>query len=831
MAGEPLHSDRSGRRAAQPRSPGSLRAIVGHAAGGPHALDLRLHGPHALLGGTTGAGKSELLQAWILSMAAAHSPQRVTFLLVDYKGGSAFRDCVRLPHTVGLVTDLSPHLVGRALISLGAELSYREQLLNRKHAKDLIELERTGDPDTPPSLVIVVDEFAALVQDVPEFVNGVVNVAQRGRSLGLHLVLATQHPAGVIKDNLRANTNLRIALRMADDAGSDNVLDSPEAAHIDPELPGRAVSKTGPGRLVPFQAAHAGGHTRSGQRRPDVRIEELVIGSGQDWPEADTCTVTGTEGGPTDSARVTETIRRAAALAELPLPRRPWLDELAACYDLIQLPTSRRDDELVFGVIDDPARQRQVTAAFHPDREGSLAIFGTGGSGKSATLRSFAVAATMTARSGPCHVYGLDFSSRGLSMLTDLPHVGSVIPGDELDRVTRLLRTLAAVADDRARRWATVQASTITDYRRLAGKPDEPRILVLLDGYPAFRQQLEMLDGGKWFDLLTGLAADGRPLGVHVILTADRPGALPSRLSSAMQRRLVLRLADDNEYGLAGVERGVLGTDSPPGRAIMAGTELQVAVLGGSADVTVQAQAVGRLAGSLRRQNVARAAPVGKLPSLVPLSDQPATVSGRPVLGVADDDLGPAAFTAQGTFLISGPPHSGRTTTIATLVMAIRRAHPASGLVFFGGKQSPLAGLGLWQQVATDTADVADAAAKLEEVVSRDACPRLTVVIEGIADFLGGPADLPLAALIKALVGHGHLVVAEGETSTLSQSWPLLNAVKTARSGVALWPTQGDGLMIYKTDFPKFRPGEFPPGRGLLVENGRVRLVQMAIPE
>jgi len=200
------------------RRPGNLRAIVGQSAQGTFSLDLRADGPHALVGGTTGAGKSELLQAWILGMATAHSPQRVTFLLVDYKGGSAFRGCVDLPHTVGLVTDLSPHLVRRALASLSAELLYREHLLALHNAKDLVELERRGDVEAPPSLIIIVDEFAALVQEVPEFVEGVVNVAQRGRSLGLHLILATQRPAGVIKDNLRANTNLRLALRMADES-------------------------------------------------------------------------------------------------------------------------------------------------------------------------------------------------------------------------------------------------------------------------------------------------------------------------------------------------------------------------------------------------------------------------------------------------------------------------------------------------------------------------------------------------------------------------------------------------------------------------------------
>ena len=161
----------------------SLRALVGLSSSDIVALDLRSHGPHALVGGTTGSGKSEFLQSWVLGMALAHSPAHVTFLFVDYKGGSAFGDCVKLPHSVGLVTDLNTHLVRRVLASLRAELKYREHILNEKKAKDLLELERRGDPDAPPSLVIVVDEFAALATEIPEFVDGMIDVAQRGRSL------------------------------------------------------------------------------------------------------------------------------------------------------------------------------------------------------------------------------------------------------------------------------------------------------------------------------------------------------------------------------------------------------------------------------------------------------------------------------------------------------------------------------------------------------------------------------------------------------------------------------------------------------------------------
>jgi len=815
------------------RRPGTLRAIVGAAADGPHALDLRLHGPHALVGGTTGSGKSELLQTWILAMAAAHSPQRVTFLLVDYKGGSAFRECVHLPHTVGLVTDLSPHLVRRALRSLGAELTYREQLFAAKHVKDLQELEKTGDQEIPPSLVIVVDEFAALVREVPEFVDGVVNVAQRGRSLGLHLVLATQRPAGVIKDNLRANTNLRLALRMADEADSADVLGSTEAAHFDPGLPGRAVSKTGPGRLVPFQAGYVGGWTNAGQRDPDVTIEELVIGEGRTWLVPETAARPAhLEQGRNDIARITDSIRRAAELAQLPPPRRPWLDELANVYDLARLPTRRRDDELVFGVIDEPDQQRQSVAAFYPDHEGNLAIFGTGGAGKSTALRSLAIAAGLTARGGPCQVYGLDFSSRGLDMLADLPHVGAIIAADEGDRLRRLMRTLLAAADDRARRYAAVRAGTVTEYRRVAGQPDEPRIIILLDGFTAFRQQYESAEGGRWFDALANLAADGRPLGIHLILTADRPASLPSRFSSRVQRRLLLRLADDSDYFMAGTEAGMLTPDSPPGRGLFGRAEFQVAVFGGETGNTAQARAISQLTAAMRRQQVSDAPRVDQLRGIVRLSELPATADGRPAIGVADDTLGPVGFKPEGVFLISGPPSSGRTTAAATAMIALDRAAPGVVPVFFGGSRSPLASLGIWQQIATDPAEVAEAAAKIDQAaVGSEGGRRYAVVIEAVNEYLSTPADAPLAAMIKTLARLGHVVIAEAETSALGGAWPLLNAVKSARTGLALQPEQGDGTIVYKTDFPRSRRGDYPPGRGLLVEGGRVRLLQVAIPE
>ena len=391
----------------------SLRALVGQAAGEPLTLDLRLQGPHALVGGTTGAGKSEFLQSWVLGMAAAYSPDTLTFLFVDYKGGAAFADCILLPHSVGMVTDLSPHLVRRALTSLNAELKYREHILNAKKAKDLLELHRRGDPDSPPSLVIVVDEFAALVQEVPEFVDGVVNVAQRGRSLGLHLILATQRPAGVIKDNLRANTNLRVALRMADEGDSTDVLGTDVAAAFSPDIPGRGAAKTGPGRITGFQTGYAGGWTSSETPAAQLFLHELTFGPGRAWEEPEVEASSPVQDlGPNDISRLVGSIAVAAGRAEIMPPRKPWLPEMAAAYDL-QFLGQRRDSELLIGVVDDPSKQQQRSVYFYPDVDGNMAVYGTGGSGKSTALRTLAVAAGITPRSGPCHVYGMDFGVLG----------------------------------------------------------------------------------------------------------------------------------------------------------------------------------------------------------------------------------------------------------------------------------------------------------------------------------------------------------------------------------------------------------------------------------
>ncbi|PJI94981.1 FtsK/SpoIIIE domain-containing protein [Luteimicrobium subarcticum] len=814
------------------RKAGTLRAIVGSAGVDAMQLDLRSQGPHALVGGTTGSGKSEFLQAWVLGMAAEYSPDRVTFLFVDYKGGSAFADCVSLPHCVGLVTDLSPHLVRRALTSLRAELHFREHLLNRKKAKDLLELEKRGDPECPPALVLVIDEFAALVGEVPEFVDGVVDIAQRGRSLGIHLIMATQRPAGVIKDNLRANTNLRVALRMADETDAVDVVDVPDPARFDPGLPGRGLAKTGPGRLQVFQSAYAGGWTTREPERLDVEVAELRFGGEVRWEEpAGTVDEVAAEDdlGPTDQQRLVSSIGAASEHARIPAPRRPWQDELATAYDLTKL-RQRTDSELLLGVADLPERQVQSPVYFLPDVEGHLAVYGTSGAGKSTTLRTLAGAAGITPRGGPVHVYALDFAAGALRMLDDLPHVGAVINGDDVERVVALMRMLRTELEGRADAFAEANASSITEFRRITGRTDLPRLLLLLDNLAEFRDQFEAGAGrAEWFDVFRDILANGRQLGIHVVFTADRSGAVPTYVRSLVQRNVLHRLTDDG-YVAFGAPRDIITPTSPSGRAVVDNVEVQVAVLGGTSSVAEQAAATKRLADAMRRAGIRPAPEVAVLPAEYPASRLPDAVGGQPVVGLDAVTLEPVGFAPEGVLLVAGPPASGRTNAVAALVGAVRRADPSTRAYLFAPGRSPLAGAVAWAAVATTV----DAAATLAQdlaaaITDEDTEGRVLVVVESINEYLQSPADRHLVELIKAARSSGHLLVADAETSAWNASWPLFAEVKAARRGLLLQPDNLDGDNILRTSLPRASKGEYPVGRGAWVARGKVARVQVPL--
>ena len=244
---------------------------LGVGEGGVFGIDLVRDGPHGLVGGTTGSGKSEFLRSMVAGLAARNDPTRLTFILIDFKGGAAFKTCERLPHTIGTVSNLDEQLADRALTALEAELRYRQEVFARAgEGVDNLDAYLATKPEVPmPRLLLVVDEFAMLAKDYPDVLKSLVSVAAVGRTLGVHMILATQRPAGVVSEDILANTNLRVALRVQSRDDSNNVIGVPDAAAIGRTQWGRANVKLGQDDISPVQTALVTG-------RAEAQTSQLV---------------------------------------------------------------------------------------------------------------------------------------------------------------------------------------------------------------------------------------------------------------------------------------------------------------------------------------------------------------------------------------------------------------------------------------------------------------------------------------------------------------------------------------------------------------------------
>ncbi|MET0161512.1 MAG: FtsK/SpoIIIE domain-containing protein [Microbacteriaceae bacterium] len=509
--------------------PEGLRAVVGASAAGPLALDLVRHGPHALVAGTTGSGKSELLVAWVLAMAATRAPDELAVLLVDFKGGAAFAPLEQLPHVVGVITDLDAATARRALESLRAETRRRERLLAEHRARSIAEL---ADGDLA-RLVVIIDEYAAMMQALPELDPLIADLAARGRSLGIHLVLCTQRPAGAVRDGVLANAALRIALRVMSEADSSAVVGAPGAASLPASLPGRAI----------------------------VLVEGETIEAQMALPV------------PEDAVAVQQRWHGSAQ------PFRPWLPPLPERLAAEQLP----EHGLPLGLVDLPEEQRREPldlAARSP-----LLVVGGAGSGRTGAVA--AAHAAVAAAGLPVLRPGRGaralwsalgaaerFGAPGALLLDDLDVLLDVL-GEEhrlqaLDRLARLLREAPA-----RELHVLVTAQRLTGLGALA-QLSRSRVLLRIDD-----RQEHVLAGGAPQQHDPGLRAGAGSTAGHRVQFAlvDDPGpdaepaverVAPRELRAVAgpdARRLVARWSAEDpglrSSALDGAGDPSLGVDAP----------------------------------------------------------------------------------------------------------------------------------------------------------------------------------------------------------------------------------------------------------------------------
>ena len=591
---------------------------------------------------------------------------------------------------------------------------------------------------------------------------------------------------------------------------------------------------------MPFQTAYVGGVTGAGGDGPTVAVGRLRFGApatiGARAGRSDR--PVGGEGGAarSDLERLVATIGAAHAASGAPLPRRPWLEPLAPRCDLVAVPFAPAgpdDERVVLGMVDRPGQQSQEALTFDPDVDGSLGIVGTGGSGKTVALRTIAAAVAL-GQARPERVpfvYCLDFAGRGLRPLDGLPHVGSVVSEDDPDRVRRLLADLGAQLDERAERFSAVGAASLAEYR--AARPGEEihRTWLLIDGYPAFHQAYEQLEGERWVTLVRRLAAEGRPFGIHVVLTAARRDAVFATMARTIGRWLVLRQTSTDDYRNLEVP-ALLHAESPPGRAVERGDEAQVAILGGDPGAEAQLDALAGLGDELRRRSVPVAPPVRLLAAVVDRGDLPAGA-----VGLRDRDFTPWLWPGdQRVFLVSGPRLSGRSTALRAIGLA------AVGMAANGAGGPPVSAV--WYLANKPPAGPLPAGWRLA-VGFMDADEAVQELLAGGAEPPGGPvlvladeanllydSGVPIDRLADGADGRRWSVVAAvDDTSARRASYdPLARVLTAGRRGLLLQPAPVDDAEVFGTALPRVRSHQWPAGRGYLVAGASLEIVQVALP-
>lgn len=798
---------------------------VGVGVDGAFTVDLVRDGPHGLVGGTTGSGKSEFLRTMVAGLAARNSPEKLTFILIDFKGGAAFKTCERLPHTIGTVSNLDAQLADRALRALEAEMNYRQRLFAAAgEGVDNLDAYLATRPSTPlPRLLLIVDEFAMLAKEYPDVLSSLVSVAAVGRTLGVHMILATQRPAGVVNDDILANTNLRVALRVQSREDSSSVIGVPDAAAISREQRGRAYVKLGQDDITAVQTALVTGPIES------ESIQPVTVNGGvaQTRSSISSPIVSGGDEAETDLDVLIDAIVDANTRAGFAPPRPVWPEPLGERVHLSGFPLgedgpaeadsiegigSFDGSELIFALSDDPDHQRQIPAGWDL-KEGNLLLAGTPGYGTTTALSSIALTAALHRSPQELELLVIDMGSNDLRPLASLPHcvgyAGTGPGGGE--RRARLIKYLRGEID-----------------RRRSTSGHHPLQLVLIDGLATLKDEYKDAEGMELLDALYRAYQDGPDVGMHFAAATSRVKVVPSQIGEVTEQKVFFQLADRYDYSYGGLH----ANEAPapvPGRAVMTVTKLQthVATPAGTLEEAVEYISTTVWAGVEGKPEV-----IGELPAKVAFCD--IGVRGTiaedlwylPV-GVAESDLGPAFLESyEGEhMLVAGPPRSGKSQTLLTIAESARAAEcsgPAPVVWAVCSRRSPLAHADL-DRVVTDEGDIAALIASLQLQTGRVLL--LVDDAERIAD-----ADGSLNTLVNTAPANVRIVAAGrgDDLRGLYSHWT--KTLRRSRCGIILQPNVDMDSDLLSARIPRRSPVAMMVGRGYACVNGTAHLLQVASP-
>ncbi|TWV32458.1 type VII secretion protein EccCa [Streptomyces misionensis] len=709
-----------------------LRVPIGVGVDGrPVMLDLKEAaqegmGPHGLCVGATGSGKSELLRTLVLGLAVTHSSETLNFVLADFKGGATFAGMAQMPHVAAVITNLADDLtlVDRMGDSIRGELNRRQELLrdagNYANIHDYEKARAAGAPLQPiPSLVLVIDEFSELLTAKPDFIEMFVQIGRIGRSLGVHLLLASQRLEEGRLRGLETYLSYRIGLRTFSAAESRAALGVPDAYEL-PNVPGSGFLKFGTDEMVRFKAAYVSGVYRSGGRQSASAGGPLPVDR---RPVLFTAAAVPVQYAPVPQQRTESAAQVDDALADTvldvivrrleaqgPAAHRVWLPPLDSPPSLDGLlpkltavpgrgltqPGYEGAGRLVVpvGLVDKPYEQRREPLWLDfSGAAGHLQLLGGPQSGKSTLMRSLICAFALTHTPQEVQFYGLDFGGGGMAAVAGLPHVGGIASRLDPERVRRTVSEVFGVLRRREEYFRTAGIASIQDFRtrRERGEisvTDQPwgDVFLVIDGWGNFRTDYDSLEPA-----VLEIAARGLGYGIHLVLTASRSMEVRANLKDHLMNRLELRLGDtmDSEIDrkvAANVPAGVPGRGVSPQKLHFMAAVPRIDGLTSDTDL---ADATAALAAEVSRHWQAPGAPqVRMLPRELPAEQLPAG-DRFPRQGVAfgidENDLEPVFvdFEQDPFFLVFGESESGKSNLLRLLITQLTQRYSGDEAKFF----------------------------------------------------------------------------------------------------------------------------------------------------
>lgn len=541
----------------------SLAAPIGVMAGGEvFSLDLHeaYHGCHGLVAGTTGSGKSEFLQAFILSLAINYSPKEVAFVLVDFKGGDMARPFMAkpfapaLPHLSATISNLSGNILYRALVSLEAEIKSRQRIFNESAAAlgvDKLDINsyhkyyKGGRLDTPlPHLVIIIDEFAQLKTQQPEFLAQLINVAQVGRSLGIHLILATQKPSGIVDPQIMSNSRFRVCLKVADKQDSIDMINKPDSALI--KNPGRLYLQVGYDEIYEcVQSGYSGAdYVPTKIYMPD---EEITVQMTDNTANPIHSAKIDLSGDKSDKTQLEAVVAEIVSLGQKKgFATKPlWLDMLPEKVVLSTLERGKkRLCSATIGLVDYVRTQEQKPLTIDFTKTGHIGLYGASGTGKTTFLQTLVYSMVCDYAYTPeeLNLYAMDFGGRNLGYLSELPHTGGVVFADDENKVSELASVLHDIIDERKRIFADNNCGTFADYRAI-NKTPLPAVLVLIDNFASFRDKYMDIS-----DSFIDIISSGKTFGVYFVITGSTRNSIYYKVTEHISSYFTLKMNDPSNY-------------------------------------------------------------------------------------------------------------------------------------------------------------------------------------------------------------------------------------------------------------------------------------------